>query len=127
AVFRLVLLLLYKSGLQTSPPIIPLDRGSECVNEDDPNAEQQEDTCFVGPRSGRVIRPLGSAPSLQNRLWGAPTQRKRRSSLKEKTNSRQTDLSFQGTLAESVYISRPLVHRILSPVGLQSTQIPRLS
>ncbi|MEQ2178881.1 hypothetical protein GOODEAATRI_018828, partial [Goodea atripinnis] len=82
---------------------------------------QQEDTCFVGPRSGRVIRPLGSAPSLQNRLWGAPTQRKRRSSLKEKTNSRQTDLSFQETLAESVYISRPLVHRILSPVGLQST------
>lgn len=33
AAFRLVLLLLYKSGLQTSPPIIPLDRGSECVAE----------------------------------------------------------------------------------------------
>ncbi|MED6239301.1 peroxisomal biogenesis factor 16 [Girardinichthys multiradiatus] len=121
AVFRLVLLLLYKSGLQTSPPIIPLDRGSECVSEDDPNAEQQEDTCFVGPRSGRVIRPLGSAPSLQNRLWGAPTQRKRRSSLKEKTNSRQTDLSFQETLAESVYISRPLVHLLcLGLCGKQS-------
>ncbi|KAM4744895.1 peroxisomal biogenesis factor 16 [Anableps anableps] len=108
AAFRLVLLLLYKSGLQTSPPIIPLDRGSEYVSEDNPSGEQQEDACFVGQRSGRVIRPLGSAPSPQSRLWGAPTQRKRRSSLKE--NSRPTDLSVQEKLAESIYISRPLVH-----------------
>uniref|UniRef100_A0A3Q2Q5U2 Peroxisomal membrane protein PEX16 n=1 Tax=Fundulus heteroclitus TaxID=8078 RepID=A0A3Q2Q5U2_FUNHE len=112
AVFRLVLLLMYKSGLQTSPPIIPLDRVSEC---------QQDDSCFVGQRSGRVIRPLGSAPSLQSRLWGAPTQRKRRSSLREKINSRPTDLSFQETLAESVYISRPLVHLLcLGVCGKQS-------
>ncbi|XP_012737586.2 peroxisomal biogenesis factor 16 [Fundulus heteroclitus] len=121
AVFRLVLLLMYKSGLQTSPPIIPLDRVSECVSEDDASDEQQDDSCFVGQRSGRVIRPLGSAPSLQSRLWGAPTQRKRRSSLREKINSRPTDLSFQETLAESVYISRPLVHLLcLGVCGKQS-------
>ncbi|XP_038162792.1 peroxisomal biogenesis factor 16 [Cyprinodon tularosa] len=106
--FRLVLLLLYKLGLQTSPPIIPLDRGSECVSEDDSTGEQQEDACFVGQRSGRAIRPLGSAPSLQSRLWGAP---RKRSGL-QKINSRPTDLSFQETLAESVYISRPLVHLV---------------
>lgn len=33
AIFRLVLLLRNKSGLQTSPPIIPLDRGVE-LNEE---------------------------------------------------------------------------------------------
>lgn len=33
AVFRLVLLLRNKSGLQTSPPIIPLDRGVEFTEE----------------------------------------------------------------------------------------------
>ncbi|KAM4596414.1 peroxisomal biogenesis factor 16 [Fundulus diaphanus] len=121
AVFRLVLLLMYKSGLQTSPPIIPLDRVSECVSEDDALDEQQDDTCFVGQRSGRVIRPLGSAPSLQSRLWGAPMQRKRRSSLREKINSRPTDLNFQETLAESIYISRPLVHLVcLGVCGKQS-------
>nr|XP_040056420.1 peroxisomal biogenesis factor 16 isoform X1 [Gasterosteus aculeatus aculeatus] len=64
AVFRLVLLLWYKSGLLTSPPIIPLDRGAEFVGEDDGNREQQADTCFVGQRSGRVIRPLGSGPAV---------------------------------------------------------------
>uniref|UniRef100_A0A3B3ULG3 Peroxisomal membrane protein PEX16 n=1 Tax=Poecilia latipinna TaxID=48699 RepID=A0A3B3ULG3_9TELE len=107
AAFRLVLLLLYKSGLQTSPPIIPLDRGSEYVSEDDPSGE--DDACFVGQRSGRVIRPLGSAPPLQSRLWGAAAPaRKRRSSLKE--SRPPTELSFQETLAESVYVSRPLVH-----------------
>uniref|UniRef100_A0A3Q4HDT4 Peroxisomal membrane protein PEX16 n=1 Tax=Neolamprologus brichardi TaxID=32507 RepID=A0A3Q4HDT4_NEOBR len=106
AVFRIVLLLWYKSGIQTSPPIIPLDR------------EQQEDTCFVGQRSGRVIRPLGSAPSLQTRLWGAPSHKKQRSSLKETLNSQPTPLGLQETIAESVYIGRPLAHRILTVLSL---------
>ncbi|XP_054463760.1 LOW QUALITY PROTEIN: peroxisomal biogenesis factor 16 [Anoplopoma fimbria] len=112
AVFRLVLLLWYKSGIQTSPPIIPLDRGAEFVSEDDGNGEQQDDTCFVGQRSGRVIRPMGSAPSLQSRLWGAPSQRKRRSSFSgEKLHSKPTAPSLQSRLGhpetlagESVYI-----------------------
>lgn len=33
AIFRLVLLLRNKSGLQTSPPIIPLDRGVDLTEE----------------------------------------------------------------------------------------------
>ncbi|XP_042370257.1 peroxisomal biogenesis factor 16, partial [Plectropomus leopardus] len=119
AVFRLVLLLWYKSGIQTSPPIIPLDRAAEFVGDDDAGGEQQGDTCFVGQRSGRVIRPLGSAPSLQARLWGAPSQRKRRSSLnEEKLLKKPTQLGLQETLAESVYIGRPLVHRILPSASL---------
>ncbi|KAG7219512.1 hypothetical protein INR49_019036 [Caranx melampygus] len=121
-VFRIVLLLWYKSGIQTSPPIIPLDRVAELSAEDDGNDEVQNDTCFVGQRSGRVIRPLGSGPSLQARLWGAPTQRKRRSSsLREKLHNKPTELGLQETIAESVYISRPLVHLLcLAVCGKQS-------
>ncbi|XP_034385662.1 peroxisomal biogenesis factor 16 isoform X2 [Cyclopterus lumpus] len=79
-IFRLVLLLWYKSGLQTSPPILPLDRGAE-------------------------------ASSLQARLWGAPSQKKRRSSRSgEKLLSKPTPMGLRETLAESVFISRPLVH-----------------
>lgn len=33
AIFRIVLLLWYKTGIQTSPPIIPLDRGAEFGGE----------------------------------------------------------------------------------------------
>ncbi|XP_059207326.1 peroxisomal biogenesis factor 16 isoform X1 [Centropristis striata] len=122
SVFRLVLLLWYKSGIQTSPPIVPLDRGAEFVSADDDNRQQQEDSCFVGQRSGRVIRPLSSTPSLQARLWGAPSQRKRSSSCSgEKLLSRPTPLRLQQTLAESVYIGRPLVHLLcLGLCGKQS-------
>lgn len=121
AVFRIVLLLWYKSGIQTSPPIIPLDREAECVGEDEANREQQDDSCFVGQRSGRVIRPLGSAPFLQTRPWGVPNQRKRRSSLKDKLNSKPTHLGLPETIAESVFIGRPLVHLLcLGLCGKQS-------
>uniref|UniRef100_A0A3P8RMT5 Peroxisomal membrane protein PEX16 n=1 Tax=Amphiprion percula TaxID=161767 RepID=A0A3P8RMT5_AMPPE len=115
AVFRLILLLWYKSGIQTSPPIIPLDRGADC------GGRLPEDQYFVGQRSGRVIRPLGSAPSLQTRLFGAPRPRKTRSSWKEKASSKPTPLGLQETIAESVYIGRPLVHLLcLGLCGKQS-------
>lgn len=121
AVFRFVLLLWYKSGIQTSPPIIPLDRGAEFPGEDDDDAEQQEDSCFVGQRSGRVIRPLGSAPPLQARLWGTPSQKKKSSrSNGETLNSRPTQLGLQETVAECVFIGRPLVH--LLSMGLCGKQ-----
>ncbi|TNN29110.1 Peroxisomal membrane protein PEX16 [Liparis tanakae] len=111
SVLRLVLLLWYKSGLQTSPPIPPLDRGAECEAEDEGQEEEPEDVCFVGQRSGRVIRPLGSASSLQARLWAAPSQKKRRSSRSgEKLLSKPTPMSLRETLAESAFIGRPLVH-----------------
>ncbi|XP_020511704.1 peroxisomal biogenesis factor 16 [Labrus bergylta] len=119
AIFRTVLLLWYKSGIQTSPPIIPLDRGAELVSEDDENREQQNDVCFVGQRSGRVVRPLGSAPSLQARLWGAPN--KSSGSNRETLNSRATELRLRETVAECLFISRPLVHLLsLGLCGKQS-------
>ncbi|XP_039992321.1 peroxisomal biogenesis factor 16 isoform X2 [Xiphias gladius] len=92
-IFRIVLLLWYKSGIQTSPPIIPLDRGAELS---------------------------GEGPSLQARLWGAPSQ-KRSSSSREKLHSKPTHLGLQETIAESVYIGRPLVHLLcLGLCGKQS-------
>uniref|UniRef100_A0A3B3CBV7 Peroxisomal membrane protein PEX16 n=1 Tax=Oryzias melastigma TaxID=30732 RepID=A0A3B3CBV7_ORYME len=117
AVLRIVLLLVYKSGLQTSPPIIPLDRGEECADGDD--GEQQEDACFVGQRSGRVIRPLSSTPSLQApRVWGAPVQKKRSNSTQ---SSSPTPLGLRETVAECVFIGRPLVHLLcLGLCGKQS-------
>ncbi|XP_035011580.2 peroxisomal biogenesis factor 16 isoform X2 [Hippoglossus stenolepis] len=118
-IFRFVLLLWYKSGIQTSPPIIPLDRGADLGSEDDDNGEPEDATCFVGQRSGRVIRPLGS-PSLQARLWGAPSQKKS-SSLKEKLLSKPTQLRLQESIAETVYIGRPLIHLLcLGLCGKQS-------
>ncbi|XP_061892547.1 peroxisomal membrane protein PEX16-like [Entelurus aequoreus] len=107
-----------KSGIQTSPPIIPLDRGAE-ISVEDSHVEQQDDTCFVGQRSGRVIRSLGSAPSV---CRAASLKNKRRQNLKEeKLHSKPTSLLLQETIAETVYISRPLVHLLcLGLCGKQS-------
>lgn len=110
AVFRLVLLLRYRRGIQTSPPIMPLDREAQCVSEEQSN-DQEDDECFVGQRSGRVVRGLGQGSSLQARLWGAaPRTKRRRRRSEDELNTKPTPLGLQETLAESVYISRPLVH-----------------
>lgn len=111
AVFRIFLLLWYKSGIGTSPPMMPLDRNTNFGAEDAANGEQQED-CFVGQRSGRVIRPMGSGPSLQSRVWGpSPPQTKARPrSAEEQLQLRSTDLNLNQITAEVVYITRPLVH-----------------
>uniref|UniRef100_A0A674NJA2 Peroxisomal membrane protein PEX16 n=1 Tax=Takifugu rubripes TaxID=31033 RepID=A0A674NJA2_TAKRU len=103
AVLRLILLLWYKSGIQTSPPIIPLDR----------SAEFTEGQAF-----------LSAGASSQARQWGPPgqrTKRSRSSSNREKLLSKPTPLNLQETIAESVYIGRPLVHLLcLGLCGKQS-------
>lgn len=110
AVFRLILLLWYKSGIGTSPPMIPLDRNTDFGTEDGASEEQQEDGCFVGQRSGRVIRPMGSGPTVKSRLWGAPQTKSRPLSPEEQLQIRSTELSLNQITAEAVYITRPLLH-----------------
>lgn len=58
---------------------------------------------------------LIAAPSLHSRHWGAPQQQE------EKQNQRAmemdqppTSLSTQEMIAESVYVTRPLLHCILT-------------
>ncbi|KAL7878344.1 hypothetical protein AOLI_G00093180 [Acnodon oligacanthus] len=116
AILRLLLLFWYKSGIQTSPPIIPLDRDSELYNNDQDGQEVEEDATFIGQRSGRVMRPLGSAPSLHARLWGVPNRERKRRHQVEELQFSPTPLGLQETIAESLYISRPLVH--LACLGL---------
>ncbi|XP_073785652.1 peroxisomal biogenesis factor 16 isoform X1 [Danio rerio] len=116
AVLRCLLLFWYKSGIQTSPPIIPLDRDSQLCSQDNNEEEDDEDSSFVGQRSGRVVRPLGSAPSLQSRLWGLPRKKKVSRNQEEELYSSPTPLGLQETIAESLYIARPLLH--LASLGI---------
>lgn len=58
------------------------------------------------------------APSLHSRHWGAPQQQERRQQRhQEELNVTPTPLGLQETVAESLYIARPLLHCILG-VGL---------
>ncbi|CAF92914.1 unnamed protein product, partial [Tetraodon nigroviridis] len=85
--------------------------------------QQEDSACFVGQRSGRVVRPLNrsAAPSPLTRRWGAPRPRTQPSSNMEKLLSRPTPLNLQETVGECVYIGRPLVHLLcLGLCGKQS-------
>uniref|UniRef100_A0A4W4G6E8 Peroxisomal membrane protein PEX16 n=1 Tax=Electrophorus electricus TaxID=8005 RepID=A0A4W4G6E8_ELEEL len=103
AILRIFLLFWYKSGIQTSPPITPLDRDSQLY-------KRGKDLTFIGQRSGRVMRPLGSTSLLHTRLWGIPQRERQRKPQEEELHSSPTPLGLQETIAESLYICRPLVH-----------------
>lgn len=64
------------------------------------------------------------APSLHSRHWGAPQQRKGRQQQqqREELSVAPTPLGLQETIAESLYIARPLLHCILSPHGWPALQ-----
>ncbi|XP_061466850.1 peroxisomal biogenesis factor 16 [Rhineura floridana] len=116
-ILRLLLLLWYKTGIQTSPPVLPLDRRQSLQRKDTEGNLIGKEQIYVGKRSSRVLRSLNSTPSLHSRHWGAPQQ------WEEEQNRRAmeidqppTPLSIQETIAESVYITRPLLH--LMSLGL---------
>ncbi|KAJ8340525.1 hypothetical protein SKAU_G00351580 [Synaphobranchus kaupii] len=109
AILRILLLFWYKSGIQTSPPIVPLDREKHLSSLEEESEDGDVDPSFVGQRSGRVMRPLNSVPA-HGRLWGAVRQEKRRGSPEEDLHTTSTPLGLQETIAESLFIGRPLVH-----------------
>ncbi|XP_031226938.1 peroxisomal biogenesis factor 16 [Mastomys coucha] len=112
AVLRMFLLIWFKAGIQTSPPIVPLDRETQAQQplDGDHNPGSQEPS-YVGKRSNRVVRTLQNSPSLHSRHWGAPQQREiRQKQQQEELSIPPTPLGLQETIAESLYIARPLLH-----------------
>lgn len=63
----------------------------------------------MGKRSNRVVRTLQNTPALHARHWGAPQQREGRQQQVEPSVP-PTPLGLQETIAESLYIARPLLH-----------------
>ncbi|CAO2579818.1 Peroxisomal membrane protein PEX16 [Lemmus lemmus] len=103
AVLRMLLLIWFKAGIQTSPPIVPLDRETQAQPLDGDHSPGSQEPSYVGKRSNRVVRTLQNSPSLHSRHWGAPQQR-------EELSTPPTSLGLQETIAESLYIARPLLH-----------------
>ncbi|XP_030056697.1 peroxisomal biogenesis factor 16 [Microcaecilia unicolor] len=128
AVLRILLLLWYKSGIQTTPPIIPLDRELQPDPQDPEYNLEGTEATYVGRRSNRVLRSLNETPSVHSRLWGYPQQQSERHK-KRKTEEGEclpTPLGLQETLAESVYIARPLAHLLSLAVWGQKSWKPWL-
>uniref|UniRef100_A0A8D0F5C5 Peroxisomal membrane protein PEX16 n=1 Tax=Strix occidentalis caurina TaxID=311401 RepID=A0A8D0F5C5_STROC len=126
AILRLLLLLWYKAGIQTSPPIVPLNREQQqpLHPQDDSSGKDQT---YVGRRSSRVVRSLQSTPSLQSRHWGSPQQREESQSRRaEEMNQPPTPLGLQETIAESLYVTRPLLHLLSLGVWGQRSWKPWL-
>ncbi|KAM9080988.1 peroxisomal biogenesis factor 16 isoform 4-T7 [Megaptera novaeangliae] len=111
AVLRMFLLMWFKAGLQTSPPIVPLDRETQAQSQDGDSSPGSQEQSYVGKRSNRVVRTLQNTPSLHSRHWGAPQQREgRQQQQHEELSVTPTPLGLQETIAESLYIARPLLH-----------------
>ncbi|NXW63136.1 PEX16 protein, partial [Eurystomus gularis] len=129
AILRLLLLLWYKAGIQTSPPIVPLNREQQqpLHPQDIEDSSSGKDQTYVGRRSSRVVRCLQSTPSLQSRHWGSPQQREESQSRRaEEMNQPPTPLGLQETIAESLYITRPLLHLLSLGVWGQRSWKPWL-
>ncbi|XP_021564691.1 peroxisomal biogenesis factor 16 [Carlito syrichta] len=110
AVLRMFLLLWFKAGLQTSPPIVPLDRETQAQPPDADHSPGGLEQSYVGKRSNRVVRTLQNTPSLHSRHWGAPQREGRQPQPHEELSVTPTPLGLQETIAESLYIARPLLH-----------------
>ncbi|XP_059959008.1 peroxisomal biogenesis factor 16 isoform X4 [Mesoplodon densirostris] len=102
AVLRMFLLIWFKAGLQTSPPIVPLDRETQAQSQDGDCSPGSQEQSYVGKRSNRVVRTLQNTPSLHSRHWGAPQQWEgRQQQQHEELSITPTPLGMQETIAES--------------------------
>lgn len=124
AALRFFLLFRYKSGIQCSPLIPPLDRSEILKNKKDGNEKESTsidetngstdgkteapNPVWEGARTRRRMRTLTAAPTDGFRTWSLPPL------PQEKGNDNQscvpTELSSKRLLGESLYISRPLIH-----------------
>lgn len=123
---RLLLLWKHNGGIKTSPPITPLDRDSVTTKpyktstakemkdfEEHLDGGSGSDTLtFTLKRSGRVIRRLSAAPPTSFRTWKLPkdSDTEEENEKKKNKNYPPTALSPQRVWAETVYITKPLIH-----------------
>ncbi|XP_063800389.1 peroxisomal biogenesis factor 16 [Pseudophryne corroboree] len=108
ACLRVVLLLSYKSGIQSFPSVTPLDREGALNQTEENNGGQ--DTCFVGTRSSRAVRSLTDAPTGRNRFWRSPQGPDGQQRKADDWSGKPSDLGTLGTIAETVQILRPITH-----------------
>ncbi|KAM6464483.1 peroxisomal biogenesis factor 16 [Liasis olivaceus] len=127
AILRLLLLLWYKAGIQTTPPIVPLDRRQSLHQKALEASSVGKEQIFVGKRSSRVVRSLESTPSLHSRHWGEPQQREEKQNRRAvESNQPPTPLGIQETIAESIFVTRPLLHLLCLGVWGQKSWKPWL-
>ncbi|KAK3741610.1 hypothetical protein QZH41_006976 [Actinostola sp. cb2023] len=120
AAIKFFLLFYYKSGIQCSPLIPPLDRSKLTKDEktegekaDEPNAKtpaeiSESKVLWHGARTKRMVRCLTAVPKNGFRTWTLP-QQQQQSNTKEQPEV-TTDLTSKQFLGESFYIFRPLIH-----------------
>ncbi|XP_075423644.1 peroxisomal biogenesis factor 16 isoform X2 [Ascaphus truei] len=111
ACLRVLLLLWYKAGIQSSPPVTPLDREGTLSETEGGGSEQ--DSCFVGRRSSKSVRSLSDTPSRRSRFWRSPQiqEGKRRTGAAER-DAGTSPLGALGTAAETIHILRPITHLV---------------
>ncbi|EDO32174.1 predicted protein [Nematostella vectensis] len=119
AALRLVLLFSYKSGIQRAPLIPPLDRKSVFPEKQDgeneiktPEEEKKpkepQSPVWKGTRTGRPMRKLVATPNDGFRSWELPPSPK--DDHVEIGPSSPTELSTKRLVAETLHITRPLLH-----------------
>ncbi|KAF6105448.1 peroxisomal biogenesis factor 16 [Phyllostomus discolor] len=106
----------------------PSDCVAFCLSlPDGEHSHGSQEQSYVGKRSNRVVRTLQNTPSLHSRHWGAPQQQERRQKWhQEELNVTPTPLGLQETIAESLYIARPLLHLLSLGIWGQRSWTPWL-
>lgn len=92
----------HKEPIIENPPVAPLDRVKLAK---EPEFRELGSVSFTLKRSGRVVRKIDSSPPLGMRTW-KPLEVHKIEEVSSKILSRPE------LLAESIYISKPLVHLI---------------
>lgn len=117
ATLRFLLLFYYKSGIQCSPLIPPLDRSTllkkENPDDSDPGSNEASNltkkVIWHGSRTKRHVRTLTAIPEDGFRTWTLPKQQQEQPSANRDPKV-PTELTKKQLLGESLNISRPLIH-----------------